>query len=93
MPVAGPWPALQWKDVALPPGAQPVALTGSRHGQVFVLDAGNALVLVLNADGARVTEWKTPSGDFRNGDISVGASGGNLVHICNASGTVYTYLP
>ncbi len=47
---------IPWREVALPNGARPVALTQNRRRQVFVLDAGNRQVLALDAAGNRVLE-------------------------------------
>ena len=82
-----------WQEVALPEGARPVALTQNRRGQVFVLDAGNRQVLALDAAGNRVLEWFLPEGDFLKGDLTSDASGGDLIHVSDTAGEVYTFLP
>ena len=84
---------LVWEDVALPAGTRPEALSGNRHGQVFVLDASGREVLVLDTNGQQILAWQLPAGNFQNGDISVDASGGSLVHVSDASGVIHTYLP
>jgi len=84
---------LAWEDVGLPAGTRPVALSANRYGQVFVLDASGPQVRVLDTNGQQILIWQLPTGDFQNGDLSVDASGGNLIHVSDASGVIYTYLP
>ena len=78
-----------WQDVAT--GLAPRALTVNGAGQVFVLDDNR--LRIFKADGGALMSWVLPSGSFDTGDLAVGGSSANLVHLSNQNGEVITYVP
>ena len=81
---------IAWDDV---PHLQiePRALTLNAAGQVFVLD--RTQVRVFRADGTDLISWPLPSGAFAAGDLTIGGSALNLVHLSDENGGVITYVP
>ena len=81
---------IAWGDV-LYPQIEPRALTLNAAGQVFVLD--RTQLHVLQPDGTALLSWALPSGTFAAGDLTIGGSGANLLHLSNENGEVITYVP
>lgn len=91
---AGPATALDWRTVELPvAGIAPTQMTLNRFGQLFVLDATARTVSAFETDLSFLVSWSLPDGDFSRGSISLDAGSGNLIHVCDSDGNVYTYLP
>ena len=82
---------IAWEDVLLEPQIEPRALTLNAAGQVFVLDRTH--VRVFRADGTALISWPLPSGAFAAGDLTIGGSALNLVHLSDENGGVITYVP
>ena len=82
---------IAWEDVLLEPQIAPRALTLNAAGQVFVLDRTH--VRVFRADGTALISWPLPSGAFAAGDLTIGGSALNLVHLSDENGGVTTYVP
>ena len=70
---------------------EPRALTLNTAGQVFVLD--RLQVRVFQANGEDLLSWALPSSTFSAGDIAIGGSARNFVHLSDESGGVITYVP
>ncbi len=81
---------ITWEDV-LHPEIEPHALTLNAAGQIFILD--RTQVSVLQADGTTLLSWPLPSGTFAAGDLTIGGSALNLVHLSDENGGVITYVP
>lgn len=81
---------IAWES-ALHTQIEPRALTLNAAGQVFVLD--RTQVRVLREDGTPLISWELPSGAFSAGDLTIGGSARNLVHISDAGGGIITYVP
>ena len=75
----------------LRPQIEPRALTLNAAGQVFVLD--RTQVRVFQADGTPLISWVLPLGAFSAGDLGIGGSSLNLLHLSDESGGVITYVP
>lgn len=73
------------------PQIEPHALTLNTAGQVFVLD--HTQVRVFQADGTPLLSWALPSSPFSAGDLTIGGSARNFVHLSDESGGVITYVP
>lgn len=73
------------------PQIEPRALTLNTAGQVFVLD--HTQVRVFQADGTPLLSWALPSDAFSAGDLTIGGSARNFVHLSDESGGVTTYVP
>lgn len=73
------------------PQIKPRALTLNTAGQAFVLD--HTQVRVFQADGTPLLSWALPSGAFSAGDLTIGGSARNFVHLSDESGGVITYVP
>ena len=82
---------IAWEDVLLEPQIEPRALTLNAAGQVFVLDRTH--VRVFRADGTALISLPLPSGTFAAGDLTIGGSALNLVHLSDENGGVTTYVP
>ena len=81
---------IAWEDV-LHPQVEPRALTLNAAGQVFVLD--RTQIRVFRANGEDLLSWTSPAGIFSSGDLTIGRSIPNLLHISDESGGVITYVP
>ncbi len=81
---------ITWDDVRHPQ-SEPRALTLNTAGQVFVLDRTH--VRVFRAHGEELLSWALPSGAFSAGDLTIGRSALNLVHLSDENGGVITYVP
>ena len=81
---------IAWEDV-LHPQVEPRALTLNAAGQVFLLD--RTQVRVLRSTGEELLFWALPSGAFSAGDLTIGRSSPNLLHISDESGGIITYVP
>ena len=82
---------ITWETMPLAPQIEPRALTLNAAGQVFVLD--RTQVSVLQADGTALLSWPLPSSTFAAGDLTIGGSALNLVHLSYENGEVITYVP
>ena len=78
-------------EVVLHPQIEPRALALNTAGQVFVLD--RTQVHMFRANGEALFSWALPSGTFSAGDLTIGRSSPNLLHISDESGGVITYVP
>ncbi len=78
-------------EVVLHPEVEPRALTLNTAGQVFVLD--RTQVRVFRANGEKLLSWLLPSGAFSAGDLTIGRSSPNLLHLSDENGEVITYVP
>lgn len=81
---------IAWDDM-LHPQIEPRALTLNTTGQVFVLD--RTQVRVFRANGEELLSWALPSGAFSAGDLTIGGSSLNLLHLSDGNGEVITYVP
>lgn len=81
---------IAWDDV-LHPQIEPRALALNIAGQVFVLD--RTQVRVFRANGEELLSWALPSGAFSSGDLTMGRSIPNLLHLSDDNGEVITYVP
>ena len=70
---------------------EPRALTLNTTGQVFVLDRTH--LRVFRANGEALLSWPLPSGAFSSGDLIIGRSSPNLLHLSDDNGEVITYVP
>ncbi len=82
---------IAWVDVLLQPQSKPLALTLNAAGQAFVLD--RTRVRAFKADGTALIAWLLPSGAYAAGDLTIGGSARNLVHLSDENGEVITYVP
>ena len=78
-------------DVVLHPQIEPRALTVNTAGQVFVLD--RTQMRVFRTNGEALLSWALPSGAFSAGDLTIGSSSPNLLHLSDENGEVITYVP
>ena len=78
-------------EVVLHPQIEPRALALNTAGQVFVLD--RTQVHVFRENGEELLSWALPSGGFSSGDLTIGRSGANLLHLSDENGEVLTYVP
>ncbi len=78
-------------EVMLHPQVEPRALTLNAAGQVFVLD--RTQIRVFRANGEELLSWTLPAGAFLSGDLTIGRSSPNLLHLSDESGGVITYVP
>ena len=83
--------SIDWSEIALPEGSDPVAMSSSRSEQLFILDVGLNRVGMMSSTGEAVLGWDLPDRSFLNGDIAVSSRGEVLV--LDNAGTVYTYGP
>ena len=81
---------IMW-EVVLHPEVEPRALTVNTAGQVFVLD--RTRVRVFRANGEELLSWPLPAGAFSSGDLTIGRSSPNLLHLSDENGEVITYVP
>ena len=82
---------ITWDTMPLAPQIEPRALTLNAAGQIFILD--RTQVRILQADGTALLSWPLPSGTFAAGDLTIGGSALNLVHLSDENGRVITYVP
>ena len=78
-------------EVVLHPEVEPRALTLNTAGQVFVMD--RTQVRVFQEDGTPLLSWGLPSGAFSAGDLTIGRSSPNLLHLSDDNGEIITYVP
>lgn len=78
-------------EVVLHTQIEPRALTLNAAGQIFVLDRRQ--VRVFQTDGTPLLLWALPSSAFSAGDLTIGGSARNFVHLSDESGGVITYVP
>ena len=83
--------SVDWSEIALLEGSDPVAMSASRSEQIFILDVGLNHVGMMSSTGEAVLSWDLPGHSFLNGDIAVSSRGEVLVR--DNEGTVYTYGP
>lgn len=81
---------IAWEDV-LRPQIEPRALTLNTAGQVFVLD--RTQVHMFRTNGEALFSWPLPAGTFSAGDLTIGRSSPNLLHLSDDNGEVITYVP
>ena len=81
---------ISW-EVVLHTQIEPRALTLNAAGQVFVLD--RTQVRVLRSTGEGFLSWALPADAFSAGDLTIGGSARNFVHLSDESGGVITYVP
>ena len=82
---------ITWDTMPLAPQIEPRALTLNAAGQILILD--RTQVRVFQADGTALLSWPLPSGTFAAGDLTIGGSALNLVHLSDENGGVITYVP
>ena len=82
---------IMWENMPLAPQIEPRALTLNAAGQILVMD--RTQVSVLQADGTALLSWPLPLGTFAAGDLTIGGSALNLVHLSDENGGVITYVP
>ncbi|MGA1197392.1 MAG: hypothetical protein ACO36I_12945 [Candidatus Latescibacterota bacterium] len=85
--------AVQWETVVLPLGAEIVAMTHNNLGQVFLLDANNRKMIVAQPNGTSIFQFGLPFGDYRNGDVVVDQSSGNLLQVTDGHGDIVSFIP
>ncbi|MDE2831590.1 MAG: hypothetical protein OXN20_15875 [Gemmatimonadota bacterium] len=78
-------------EVVLHPQIEPRALTFNAAGQIFVLD--RTQIRVFRANGEELLSWTLPAGAFSSGDLTMGRSSPNLLHLSDENGEVITYVP
>ena len=78
-------------EVVLHPEVEPRALTLNTAGQVFVLD--RTQVYMFRTNGEALFSWPLPAGTFSAGDLTIGRSSPNLLHLSDDNGEVITYVP
>lgn len=81
---------IMW-EVVLYPQVEPRALTLNAAGQVFVLD--RTQVHMFRANGEELFSWPLPAGAFSAGDLTIGSSSLNLLHLSGDNGEIITYVP
>ncbi len=81
---------IAWEDV-LHPEIEPRALTLNAAGQIFVME--RTQIRVFRANGEDLLSWTSPAGIFSSGDLTIGRSSPNLLHLSDDSGGVITYVP
>ena len=82
-----------WSPVVLGASVAPVALSHNSLGQVFVLDAHNRAILMLQSSGVLALQVGLPAGDYAGGDLVIDQASGNLLHVTDGRGDITTYIP
>lgn len=78
-------------EVVLHPQIEPRAFALNTAGQIFVLD--RTQVHMFRANGEALFSWPLPAGAFSEGDLTIGSSSLNLLHLSDDNGEIITYVP
>ncbi len=78
-------------EVVLHPQIEPRAFALNTAGQIFVLD--RTQVHMFRANGEELLSWILPAGAFSAGDLTIGSSSLNLLHLSDENGEIITYVP
>jgi hypothetical protein len=84
---------VQWEAVALPFGADIVAVTNNNLGQAFLLDAQNRNMIIVQPHGASILQFALPLSDYKYGDVVVDQASGNLVQVTDGRGDIVSFIP
>ena len=78
-------------EIVLHPQIEPRALALNAAGQIFILD--RTQVHMFRANGEALFSWPLPAGAFSAGDLTIGSSSLNLLHLSDDNGGIITYVP